>query len=172
MQNGGTADGTLRNAYRFDAYTLRVNGQSPSGNKPAQFEMAGRQIVYGPYALGGVEATRRLFVPSTGGFARYLDTVTNTSALPVTVDVQVEGALGGVVHVVVDPSTTSNSYAVTLADPTTVSVSEERPGDTSRTRARVRRPERAGSGVGDPYPAAALRRPTTDGRSPFRPGPP
>ena len=28
---------------------------------------------------------------------------------------------------VVDPSTTSNSYAVTLADPTTVSVSEEPP---------------------------------------------
>jgi len=77
--------------------------------------------------MGGVDATRRLFVPSTGGFARYLDTITNTSSLPVTVDVQVEGALGGVVHTIVDPSATGNTYAVTLADATTVPVSEESP---------------------------------------------
>jgi hypothetical protein len=127
LQNGGTADGTLRDAYRFDAYTLRVNGHSPSGNKPAALEMAGRQIVYGPYTLGGVDATRRLFIPSTGGFARYLDTVANTSPVPVTVNVQIDGTLGGVVHVVVDPSTRGNTYAVTLADPTTTSQSEEGP---------------------------------------------
>ena len=127
LQSGGTADGALRDAYQSNAYTLRVDGSSANGNVPTRLEAGGRQAVYGPYALGGVEASRKLFVPDAGGFARYLDTLTNRSAAPLTVNVRAEGWLGGVVHVVVDPATTGNTYAVTLADPTTVSQSEDGP---------------------------------------------
>jgi hypothetical protein len=94
---------------------------------PTKLEMGGRQAAYGPYALGGVVAARKLFVPSAGGFARYLDTLTNTSTAPVTVNVRIEGSLGGVARVIVDPATTGNTYAVTLSDPTTISNSEDGP---------------------------------------------
>jgi hypothetical protein len=119
LRSGGTTDGRLSDAYENHAY-LRVNGSDPSGRLAAKLEMDGRQVVYGPVEMSGIVATRKLFVPPAGGFARYLDTVTNPSAVPVTVNVQIEGTLGGVVHLVVDPATTGNTYAVTLADATTV----------------------------------------------------
>jgi hypothetical protein len=55
-------------------------------------------------------------VPATGQFARYLDTITNPTGTPITVDVQVDSALSGAVHLVTDPVTTG-TYALTLADP-------------------------------------------------------
>ncbi|MCU1382031.1 MAG: LamG domain protein jellyroll fold domain protein [Acidobacteria bacterium] len=127
LQQGGTADGTLSRAYRFDAYSLRVNGGSLSGNAPSRLEIGDRQAVFGPYAPGGLITTRKLFVPTTGGFARFLDTVTNPSNAPVTASVQIEGALGGLVNLVIDPTTTGNTYAITLADATTVAESEDGP---------------------------------------------
>jgi hypothetical protein len=84
----------------------------------AELEQAGRQVVYGPMQLSGVVATRRVFVPATGGFARYLETITNPSAQPVTIDVEINAALDGAVHLLVDPAVTNNTYAVTRATPT------------------------------------------------------
>jgi hypothetical protein len=115
---GGTADGRLSNAYST-AYTLRVNGNAPNAGNAAGFELAGQQAVYGPFGMSGVTILRKLFVPSGGRFARYLDMITNPTTAPVTIDVQVESALDGANSVVVDPATTGNTYAVTLADAST-----------------------------------------------------
>jgi hypothetical protein len=115
LSTGGTADGHLTNAYQ-GAYYLRINGSTPSSQGAAQLEAGGRQLAYGPIPISGVSATRKVFVPSAGGFARYLDTVTNPTNAPVTLDVQIESRFGGAVHLVVDPVATGNTYAVTLAD--------------------------------------------------------
>jgi hypothetical protein len=111
---GGTADGRLAGAYN-DAYAVRINGNNANGGAMATLEMNGRQVVYQPRPQSGVIAARKLFVPETGGFARFLETITNPSAAPVTVEVQIESDLGGAVHHIVDPGQTGNTYAVTLA---------------------------------------------------------
>ncbi len=44
-------------------------------------EDSSREVVIGPDASsGGIEVTRKIFVPDDGGFARFLEIVTNTSA--------------------------------------------------------------------------------------------
>jgi hypothetical protein len=120
LQRGGTSDGRLIDAYAWGGYGLRVNGSGPWGASAATLEMDGRQIVYSSAEMSGVVTARKLFVPAAGGFARYLDTFTNPSSVSVTVTVKIESSLGGVVHLLVDPATTGNTYAVTRADATTV----------------------------------------------------
>ena len=128
LRRGGTADGRLNGAYNQDAYKLRVNGSRGSpGTTVARSELTGRQVVYGPIGLSGVEATRKVFVPASGGFARFLDTITNPSAVSVTLTVQSAGSLGGAVHTLVDPGATGNTYAVTLADPSQNGTGESGP---------------------------------------------
>ncbi|MEQ1869412.1 MAG: carboxypeptidase regulatory-like domain-containing protein, partial [Vicinamibacterales bacterium] len=150
LRGGGTEDGRLRQAYGPDAYKLRLNGTTVAGLASVQMEMNDRQAVYQPFDARDLLATRKLFVPTSGGFARYLDTLSNTSNVPVTVSVQVESSLGGVVRTIVDPASTNNTYAVTLSDPTTQSLSEESPAV---------RPALAHvfAGTGTPLPVTALR---------------
>jgi hypothetical protein len=114
LRSGGMVNGSTAAPYQ-GAYSLRIDGGTPSTFEATQVEMNGQQLVYGPTELSGVLATRRLFVPVSGGFARFLDTITNPSGVPVTLDVQIEGTLAGIVGVIVDPSTTGNTYAVTQA---------------------------------------------------------
>jgi hypothetical protein len=120
LRTGGTVDGRLKQAYAGRAYNLRINGITTGDLGTASLEQGGRQLVYGPMQLSGVVATRRVFVPAAGGFARYLETITNRGAQPVTIEVQIDAALSGAVHLTVDPAVTNNTYAVTLATPSTV----------------------------------------------------
>src|SRR5262249_9387709 len=79
-------------------------------------ELAGRQLAFDSIGLSGVSAARKVFVPGAGGFARFLDTITNDSGADVTLEVQVEGALNCAVKGIVVSSATGNTYAVTASD--------------------------------------------------------
>jgi len=118
LRRGGTSDGSISDAYESDAYNLRINGATAETTVTAEVEQGGRQLVYGPMQLSGVIATRRVFVPAAGGFARYLETITNPTAQAATIDVQIDLALSGSIHLLVDPAVTNNTYAVTRATPT------------------------------------------------------
>ncbi len=123
LERGGTVDGRLTRAYE-NAYGLRVNGSWANSGNGARLELNDRQVAYEQHALAGVVSARKVFVPEAGGFARYLDTITNPTAAPVTIQVQIEGRLGGVVTQIVSPEQTNNTYAVTLAAPSTGSDGE------------------------------------------------
>ena len=49
----------------------------------------GRQIVIQQLGLANLNVTRKIFVPSTGYFARYMESLTNPGTTPVTVDAQI-----------------------------------------------------------------------------------
>jgi len=131
LRNGGTIDNTLRDAYR-SAYAVRVNGASQTNSNAAFFDSANRQITYEQHQVSGVIAARKLFVPASGGFARYLDTFTNTTAAPVTVEVLVDSMFGGAVRQVVTPGATNNRYAITLGDRSSQSDGEGESGPVVR----------------------------------------
>ena len=117
LEGGGAADGHLAGSYGRVAQIVRINGTQPSQLAPGQHELADRQIAFGPQARAGVVTTRQVFVPASGGFARFLDTVTNPGAAAVALDVQIESNLAGVTRIVVDPESTGRTYAVTTSDP-------------------------------------------------------
>jgi hypothetical protein len=114
LLRGGRTNGQIANPYQ-NAYILRINGNRAVRSQPARSEINGRQLVYGPFDIGGAEVTRKLFVPDAGGFARYLETVSNPSTLPLTVTVQLVERLRGGLHLLVDPAANANTYAVMLA---------------------------------------------------------
>jgi hypothetical protein len=60
-----------------------------------------------------VLATRTVYVPQTGGFARYLETLTNPTAVPQTITVGITGDTGSDPRILVPPSTTGNTFTVT-----------------------------------------------------------
>ncbi|HEY5599462.1 MAG TPA: hypothetical protein VIK48_02125, partial [Candidatus Manganitrophaceae bacterium] len=78
-------------------------------------EDQGREIVIGPDSMGGLDVTRKVFVPAAGGFARYLEILSNPTGADVTVQVEVRSNLGSDedTRIVVPPSATNNTYAVT-----------------------------------------------------------
>ena len=131
LARGGTGDGRLKRAYQH-MYGVRLNGSSPGNGNAATLELEDRQIAYEPHGLAGVVTSRKIFVPQTGGFARYLETIANPSEAAVTVQVQVEGELGGAVNQIVGPTQTGLTYAVTLADPSTGSDDGGPPEETVR----------------------------------------
>jgi hypothetical protein len=78
-------------------------------------ELNGRQVVLGPEPMTDLLVTRKILVPSAGGFARYMEILSNPTAVPVTATVRVSGYFGyGDTNVVVAPADTQNTYAVTL----------------------------------------------------------
>jgi hypothetical protein len=115
--DGGRADRALADAYD-SAYFLRVNGPISSCLNVGRLEDDGREIVVGPAGAGGLSAVRKVFVPSAGGFARYLEVLTNPTDAPVTAAVEVRSGLGSdsFTRIVVDPSATTSTFAVTDAD--------------------------------------------------------
>jgi hypothetical protein len=112
LNSGGTVDQRLRNAYS-GADVLQVNGldfPTVDGARPAA---SGRQLTYGPVPMPDVLATRTVYVPQTGGFARYLETLTNPTAVPQTITVGITGDTGSDPRILVPPSTTGNTFTVT-----------------------------------------------------------
>jgi len=65
-----------------------------SGSNVAFTENNGRQIVIQQFGLANLDVTRKIFVPDTGYFARYMEILTNSGTAPVTVDAQIFSNLG------------------------------------------------------------------------------
>lgn len=120
---GGTYDNRYSDPYDYANY-LRVNGGYFDYTDMFVQEMDGRQInkVFG--GAGGFRVTRKVFVPTEGGFARYLEIVTNPTNQTMTARVQVasylyaygEGGGGGGYYpwrMQADPSTNGNTFIVT-----------------------------------------------------------
>jgi len=122
LDDGGAINPSLGDAYD-GAYRLSVNDTSFTSNGTA-FELADRQLVIGPQNMGSARVVRKLYVPPTGGYARYLEVVTNTDAVnPVTVSLKVSGNLGsdGGTYFYRVPADTGNrfatSYETSRSDP-------------------------------------------------------
>ena len=125
-QFGGTASGQLSNPYGSGGYSLRFNvaGRLISAPFDTQqhyyrTELNGQQTVLAPgFHEIGMAASRKVFVPPTGGFVRFLDTITNTTTVTLTLPIRVEsffysGFGGTELHVNTPPSATGNTYALT-----------------------------------------------------------
>lgn len=115
IQSGGAFFGFLNSAYS-EAYSAKVNGETFPCMDGSISDTGGRQVVLGPMNAGGLLMTRKVFSPLQGGYARYLEELSNTTDLPITTSVQIDGAPNSSSNgpiVVVDPSTTSNTYAIT-----------------------------------------------------------
>jgi hypothetical protein len=114
MGDGGTADRQLSDAYD-GAYSLVIHGVGFPCQVAAISEDGGREQILGPSAQANVTVTRKVFVPAAGGFARYLDVISNAGAAPTDLTVEVRGNLGSDsrTRVVVAPDVTGSTYAVT-----------------------------------------------------------
>lgn len=114
LEDGGTVNGSLRRAYS-GADMLQVNGlQFPFLDAARPDDASDRELMFGPVPLPNVVATRKVFVPESGGFVRYLETLTNPTAAPQTITVSVTGYTGnGNPRIQVAPSTTGNTFIVT-----------------------------------------------------------
>jgi hypothetical protein len=100
------------------AYYLNVNGTGfPCLTSAAATTSNGlRELVLGPKALGDLTVTRRIFVPTEGGYARYVEVLSNTSNSDLTVPVNIYSNLGSdsSTRLVVAPSASSGRYAITM----------------------------------------------------------
>jgi hypothetical protein len=75
----------------------------PSGGSAARFtgsafgtrEGGNREIAVRQEGLAGLNVTRKVFLPSTGYFARYLELLSNPGASPITVDVAISSRIYG-----------------------------------------------------------------------------
>jgi hypothetical protein len=78
---------------------------------PRRVEMNGRQVVVGPSPTGNFLTTRKVFVPDTGGYARYLEIVRNMTNISLTLNVgEFDNPFAD--RIAIDPSATGNSYIV------------------------------------------------------------
>ncbi len=105
--NGGTAPATLDDMFDgYGALCLSTDGSlgpcvvgSPSYaiynmNGAPTTDTGGRQAVFAPQAVGSLTLQRKVYVPSTDQFARWLEIVTNSGASPVTVNLIISNNLG------------------------------------------------------------------------------
>ena len=100
-------------------HLLSIDGQPFPCQPAATVAASERTLRFGPAEIDGLQVTRSVYMPSQGGFVRYLTTIVNGTDAPRTVTVQVQGALGTgeTTRVFVTPEQTNQVYAVTGADP-------------------------------------------------------
>lgn len=107
--DGNIDDGTS-DTYDGMFYLSIGSNSFPTQNAPgatAKIE-DDREVVLGPVAdLGGtgLNVTRKIYVPETGSFARFMEILTNETAADITVDVRIDGNLGS------DESTDAVNYS-------------------------------------------------------------
>ena len=114
LSDGGTVDRSLNDAYD-GAYGLLVAGTRFPCVSAALTEESGRQLRLGASASTILHVVRKIFVPSTGGFARFLETISNPTDVVWTVLVEIQSNLGSdsATRVVVAPADTGFRYFVT-----------------------------------------------------------
>jgi hypothetical protein len=70
--------------------SLEVNGQAFAGDSTAIADAGKRQAAISqPATIGGLEVTRKVYVPKGGYFARYVEIFSNPTASPITVQAKV-----------------------------------------------------------------------------------
>ena len=114
LSDGGTVSYSENDAYDW-TYYLAVNGQSFPCISIALLENGSRQLILGPRVVAGLDVTRKVFVPITGGYSRYLELLHNPGSAEITVPVEISGNLGSDsdTRIVVTPAATDKHYAVT-----------------------------------------------------------
>jgi hypothetical protein len=83
----------LLQAPETGAFNLNIlSGGSPipfTGNTEGSQELNGQQVDIAQNSMAGLNVTRKIYVPPTGYFVRYLEELTNPGTTPVTVGVQI-----------------------------------------------------------------------------------
>ncbi len=74
-------------------YYLWINGEQYLGTRNTA-EDYGREAVCGAQSMSGLNVVRKVFVPTTENWARYLEILSNPTGSPLTVNVRVGGNLG------------------------------------------------------------------------------
>lgn len=116
LSDGGTTNGSLNDAFDGAFYLTDANQSNfLSCVQTGQLDLSGQQVALGPTPFLGVSVTRKIYVPTTGGFARYLEVIQNPTNGNQTLTFQVYSNLGSdsSTRIVVSPAATSNHYAVT-----------------------------------------------------------
>jgi MYXO-CTERM domain-containing protein len=88
----------------IDAYdegmALSVNGVYFPIAATRTMELSGRQIVHGPFMTAGLQVTRKVYVPTTDRWARFLEVFRNPGTTAITATVRIEtncGSDGGTI---------------------------------------------------------------------------
>lgn len=90
--NGALSDGTS-DAYD-GCYNLSVGGSGYSSPGSSTSSLAGRQIELPEANVGALRVKRLVYVPSVGGWARYVDVISNPGAAVANTTVRIDGNLG------------------------------------------------------------------------------
>jgi YD repeat-containing protein len=126
LAGGNPTAGVTYQSYNEAAFPSTNYGQYLPywciGGDAAILSQAGREVQYGPRPMPGVsenggdgviQAARRVFVPQTGGFARYLEVLTNPLSTPVTVTFEIDNYLRAFYDTLaVDPASNGNTFSV------------------------------------------------------------
>jgi hypothetical protein len=120
-QGGQNAPGGLVASYS-GAASLLVNQNSPAfclSRDTGALDQNGQQVTLGPRPGGAANAllavTRKSYVPASGGYVRYLDSVTNPLSVPVTTTIEVDtnfSAGDTPDTLLADPTTNGSTFAV------------------------------------------------------------
>jgi hypothetical protein len=126
---GGTSMSALDDAYDgYQAMCVSLTGMTgpcetgnvdyvmynQTGAPPvADAACANRQYVFPIQTTGGVQMQRKVFVPSTDSFARWLNVFTNTTGAPITFNMITSNNLGSDGSTLIVTSTNGNAVAET-----------------------------------------------------------
>lgn len=113
---GALAEGGTVNRRLQDPFQAFLQAPGAGCQDLARPSLDGRQLEFGPQFSRGLALSRRVFVPNSGKFARYLDSFTNTTSLATTVEFTSSGSFNSWVstsRLVTDPNTNGRTYAIT-----------------------------------------------------------
>ncbi len=132
IANGAFVDDPLRQRGYYESYndafqlSLYQNGNPTSftGAPTAVASLNGQQLdIAQVSSIDGLNVSRKVYVPSTGYFTRYLEILSNPGTSPVTVDVQVQGGVSYPYPSSIALTTSSGDAALSTADDTVVTSS-------------------------------------------------
>lgn len=90
---GGSLNDGTSDAYD-GCYELTVGGTLYEAESPSVLSLAGRQVELPEQTVGLLRVRRLVYVPAVGGWARFVDIVSNTGATAATTTVRIDGDLG------------------------------------------------------------------------------
>ena len=111
---GGPINGSYNQSAFSTGFLPVINGEYAACVEGAALEANGRQVNLGTQNIGGLETVRKIFSSTDGGYVRLMDVITNNTSSDIVTTVGQATYLtsGSLSSVLVDPSTTSNSYLV------------------------------------------------------------
>lgn len=113
LSDGGTVSRNLGDA--FDGVDeVNINDRSIGCFNYVPLQDNARTLVFGPMRNGMVKQTRKVFVPTQGGYARFLDILENPGAADITVTMTVYGDYGSDSSTIVrvSPASTGRRYVI------------------------------------------------------------